>query len=124
VLLVRQHRYAQKKALIEIPAGKLEKGEDPLECGKRELQEETGFEAEEFESLGKMLPTPGYDSEIIYMYLAKNLKFRGQHLIDDECLEVEKMPFYEAVDKCLSGEIEDGKTLCALLKVARMRMKI
>ena len=72
LLMVRQFRYAPKKVLLEIPAGKLNYGEDPLHCGRRELEEETGYQADEFISLGKMLPTCAYDEEVIHMYLAQD----------------------------------------------------
>jgi ADP-ribose pyrophosphatase len=116
VLLVRQFRYPYKAEIFEIPAGKINSGEEPLECGKRELKEETGCTAANFQSLGRLLPSPGYTNEIIYMYLAKNLKQSEMQLDDDEFLSVVKMPLKTAVDKVMSGEIQDSKTQTALLK--------
>lgn len=116
VFLVRQFRYPHKKAILEIPAGKLEYGENPLECGKRELLEETGYTAKEFVSLGKILPTPAYCEEVIHIYLAKGLTFAAQKLDADEFLEVVKTPFVKAVEMVMTGEITDGKTCAAILK--------
>ena len=89
LLFVRQFRYPYMQVLSELPAGKLEKGEDPLECGKRELMEETGRVADEIFSLGKFYPSPGYCGEIIHLYGAKGLLFVGQKLDEDEFLNVE-----------------------------------
>lgn len=116
VLFVRQFRYPQGKVLLEIPAGKLNWGEDHYECGKRELQEETGCTCDEYEYMGYLLPTPAYCTEKIYMYLAKGLKAVGQNLDDDEFLEVERIPLAKAVEMVMSNEIEDAKTQIALLK--------
>ena len=116
VLLVNQFRYPYKAEILEIPAGKINPGEEPLECGKRELREETGAAAPDFISLGRLLPSPGYTNEIIYMYLAKNLKYGEMQLDDDEFLNVVKMPLKTAVGKVMSGEICDSKTQTALLK--------
>ncbi|MDR0222312.1 MAG: NUDIX hydrolase [Oscillospiraceae bacterium] len=116
VIFVRQFRYPHKKALREIPAGKLEYGEDPLECGKRELLEETGYTAKKFEYLGEMLPTPAYCGEVIHMYLARELEAGEQKLDDNEFLDVEKIPFDKAIDMIFHNEITDGKTQLAMLK--------
>lgn len=117
VYFVTQYRYPYREFVLEIPAGKLEKGEDPEKAAKRELLEEIGAEASVFEPLGVFYPSPGYTNEKIYMYLAKELKFSSQHLDEDEFLEVGKMKisrFAELIDK---GEITDGKTIAAVLKV-------
>ncbi|MCL2698308.1 MAG: NUDIX hydrolase [Oscillospiraceae bacterium] len=116
VVLVRQFRYAHKIVQLEVPAGKLEIGEDPRECGIRELAEETGYEAGSFEYFGKMLPTPAYVGEVIHIYLARDLRKIGQKLDEDEFLEVVEIPFEKAVNMALGGEITDGKTQVALLK--------
>lgn len=121
VYLVRQYRYALDKELIEIPAGKLEKDEDPFEAAKRELGEEAGLQADTYVDLSPMIPTCGYCSEIIYLYAAKDLHPVGQHLDEDEFLSVFTMPLSEAVEKVLSGEIVDGKTCTAILKVKALR---
>ncbi len=118
VYFVKQYRYPHKKVLLEIPAGKLEWGENPLECGMRELREEAGFTADEFTSLGCLYPTPAYDTEIIYMYLAKGLHKSEQELDEDEFLEVLTIPLDEAVKMVMNNEIEDAKTQLALLKAS------
>jgi ADP-ribose pyrophosphatase len=116
IYLVKQFRYPFSAALLEVPAGKLEKGESHEVCGRRELLEETGFTCEELIYLGEMLPTPAHNSEITHMYLAKGLKFTKQNLDDDEFLDVEKMPLSEAVKLVMNGKIRDGKTQIAILK--------
>ena len=120
VYFVKQFRYPHAKVLLEIPAGKLEWGESHLECGKRELHEETGCTADEFTYLGCLYPTPAYDSEIIHMYLAKGLHKDKQKLDDDEFLEVYTIPLDKAVEMVMNNEIEDAKTQLALLKAARL----
>jgi len=116
VFLVSQFRYPNSGMLTEVPAGKLEKGEKPLEAIKRELKEEVGAEAANYYFLGEFNPTPAYCSEIIYLYAATGLSFGDQKLDEDEFLNVEKMPLEDAVKKVLSGEITDGKTQALLLK--------
>lgn len=116
VLLVNQFRYPYKSAILEIPAGKLSPGEDPLECGKRELREETGATAQEYTNLGRLLPSPGYTDEIIYIYLAKGLSIGEMQLDDDEFLDVVSMPLKKAYEMVMSGELTDSKTQIAILK--------
>ncbi len=116
LIFVRQFRYPYMDILLELPAGKLEKGEDAFPAGKRELLEETGYEAAEYDFLGKFYPSCGYTDEIIYLYLAKNLTFKGQHLDDDEFVDLEKIPLKKAVQMVLNNEIPDGKTQAAILK--------
>lgn len=117
IYMVKQFRYPFKQVLLEIPAGKKEVGEEPLECGVRELGEEIGASAEKFTSLGKLYPTVAYDTEIIWMYLAEGLKFAGgQHLDPEEFVDVVKMPFDEAYRMVLADEIPDAKTQLAILR--------
>ena len=116
VVMVKQFRYAQKTVLLEIPAGKLEYGEDPRTCGIRELKEETGYEADSFEFFTKMIPTGAYVGEVIHIFIAQGLRKTGQKLDEDEFLEVLEIPFVEAVKMALDGEIPDAKTQIALLK--------
>lgn len=118
IYFVKQFRYPHKKALLEIPAGKLEWGENHYECGVRELREETGFTADEFTYLGCLFPTPAYDTEVIHMYLAKGLHKAEQDLDDDEFLDVLTIPIDEAVKMVMNNEIEDAKTQLALLKAS------
>ena len=123
IIFVRQFRYPFMKVLLEIPAGKLERGEDPFECGKRELLEEAGVTADTYTSLGVLYPTPGYGEEIIYMYFAENLTDAAQNLDEDEFLEIEKIPLDKAVEMVLANEIPDSKTQIASLKVAALLAK-
>ncbi len=116
LIFVRQFRYPYMDILLELPAGKLEKGEDALPAGKRELLEETGFEAEEYEFLGKFYPSCGYTDEIIWLYLAKNLTFKGQNLDEDEFINLERIPLEKAAEMVMNNEIPDGKTQAAILK--------
>lgn len=116
VLLVNQFRYPYKSELLEIPAGKLTPGEEPLVCGKRELREETGASADEYTSLGTLLPSPGYTNEVIHLYLAKDLSYGEMQPDEDEFLDVVRMPLEKAVQKVMSGELADSKSQVALLK--------
>lgn len=116
ILMVRQYRYPHEKAMLEIPAGKLEKGEKHYDCGKRELMEETGCTCKNYEYVGEVVPTPAYLTEVIHMYIATGLEFQGQNLDDDEFLEVEKVPIEKAVEMVMNGEITDSKTQIGILK--------
>ncbi|MBR3704648.1 MAG: NUDIX hydrolase [Oscillospiraceae bacterium] len=116
VLLVSQFRYPHEKVLREIPAGKLEPGEDPAQAARRELKEETGAVAAKWESLGEIYPTPAYCGEIIRMYMARELTFGETKLDEGEFLEVERIDFDVLVGQVLGGEIRDAKTVAAVLK--------
>ncbi|MGN0148656.1 MAG: NUDIX domain-containing protein [Clostridia bacterium] len=116
VFMVSQYRIAAKSMMLEIPAGKLEYGEDPLECGKRELIEETGYKAEEFIHLGAYYATPGYCEEVLNIYLAKGLEFVGQHLDEGEFLNVSRHSLDELYEMVMNNEIYDAKTAVAILK--------
>lgn len=116
ILLVRQFRYPFGETLLEVPAGKLNPGEDPFTCGKRELLEETGAVPVEYESMGVLYPTTAYLTEKIYMYVARGLTFEQQELDDDEFLDVVRMPFEKALAMVLSNEIRDSKTQIAIMK--------
>lgn len=123
LVLVRQFRYPYKETIYEIPAGKLEKGEDPFEAGKREFKEETGGVAEEYISLGEIYPSPGYTNEIIRLYAAKNITFEEQNLDDDEFLQVCQISFDELIRRIMSGEIKDAKTIAAAFKLKELMNK-
>lgn len=123
VTMVRQFRYALGEELWELPAGKLEAGEDPFEAAKRELSEECGLTADTYTELGVVYPTVGYDSEKIYLWAAEGLHTVGQHLDAGEFLDVVKMPFAQALGLVMDGTIKDSKTQVALLKYAQLRGK-
>ena len=116
VFMVSQYRIAARSMMLEIPAGKLEYGENPLECGKRELIEETGYSAEEFTHLGAYYATPGYCEEVLNIYLARGLSFVGQNLDDGEFLNVKKYDLDELYRMVMDNEIHDAKTAIAILK--------
>lgn len=117
LFFVRQYRYAYEREILEFPAGKLEKGEDPFEAAKRELTEEAGVTADTFLPLGTFLPTCGYCNETIYLYAAKNLHTAEQHLDEDEFVTVEKIPFDEVEKMIATGLINDGKTIAAYYRL-------
>ena len=117
--LVRQFRYPFGKMLLEAPAGKLEKGEDPLVCGIRELSEETGFTAEEMVDLGRCFTSPGFSTEVLHIYLALGLHAGQSHPDQDEYLNVEKIPLKELSERVMQNEIDDGKTIVAILKAEK-----
>lgn len=124
LVMVRQFRYPYGKELLEVPAGKLEKGEQPAETGARELFEETGCKAQKLIFLGEIYPTVAYCSETIYAYAATGLSFTGeQHLDSTEFLNAVRIPFEKAVQMVENGEIKDSKTQIAILKLARLLKK-
>ena len=121
VLLIKQYRYAAGGYLYEVPAGRLDAGEDPAACARRELAEETGCSAEHVERLTTIFPTPGFCDEQIHLFLATGLT-RGEHRREhDEFLTVETVPLSRALAMIEAGEIRDGKTICALLFAAGFR---
>ena len=117
VYLVRQYRYAYGRQLLELPAGKLEKGEDPFSAAKRELTEEVGVVADEYLPLGTFLPTCGYCNEVIYLYAARGLHKTSQHLDPDEFVSVETLPLEELERQIAAGEVNDGKTIAACYRL-------
>lgn len=121
LLFVRQYRYPYHRVLLELPAGKLEKGENPLEAGIRELEEECGVKAQSVIPMGQVYPTVAYCSEIIHLFLARGLTASRQHLDDGEFLSVEKISLDEAVKLVMNGEISDSKTVALVLKTARLK---
>ena len=124
VYLVRQYRYAIGRVTVEIPAGKLELGEnDPEAVARRELSEEIGASAKKFTFLGTYLPSPAILTERIYCYLAEDLSFGETHPDEDENLLTVTMPLTDAVAAIERGEWEDGKTLFAILKTYLLKEK-
>ena len=123
VRMVRQFRYPYDRAILEIPAGKLEYGEEPFAAAQRELSEEIGATAEHWMDLGKLLPTPGFCDEVQHLYLARDLTFGETHPDEDEFLEQVKLPFAEAFAMAADGRLQDSKTVVALLR-APLRMEV
>lgn len=116
ILMVRQYRKAIEKDILEIPAGKLEPGEDPLICGMRELEEETGYKAKEFISLGYFYPSPGFANEVTHLYLAWGITKGEVNPDEDEFLDVLEISTEEVYDAILKNEINDAKTVIGFLK--------
>ena len=118
IYMVEQYRYAYKQLLLEIPAGKLEKGEDAKVCAIRELKEEIGAECKEIKQMALVYPTPGYTNEPLYIFVATGLTFGDTKWDDDEYLNIKKIPFDKALEMVKSGEIKDGKSVVAILRYA------
>ena len=115
IIMEKQFRYALNDYLLEIPAGKLDAGEDPLVCAKRELEEETGIIASEWISLGTIATSPGFCNEVIHLYVAKGLSKGEIHWDEDEYVEVEHYTLDELLQRIKEETIKDSKTLSALL---------
>lgn len=115
IIMEKQFRYALNDYLLEIPAGKLDAGEDPLVCAKRELEEETGIVASEWISLGTIATSPGFCNEVIHLYVAKGLSKGEIHWDEDEYVEVERYTFDELLQRIKEEKIKDSKSLSALL---------
>jgi ADP-ribose pyrophosphatase len=118
--MVRQFRKPIDQESLEIPAGKLDKGEDPLECAKRELKEETGLDTKDIKHLMEIHSTPGFSNEILHMYVAKDL-YEGESCADeDEFISAEKYPVNTLVDMILKNEISDAKTIIGILMADKL----
>lgn len=116
IYLVKQYRVPYDDILLEIPAGKLDKGEEPLLAAKRELSEETGLTTDDIKYIGDFYPTVGFCDEILRMFVATGLKQGNAAPDEDEFVSMVKMPFSEAVELVVNGKIKDGKTIAAILK--------
>jgi len=114
ILLVRQYRYPLKQTVLELPAGKLEVGENPDNACKRELEEETGYKARVWKSLGYINTTPGICTEKLYLYLAKELEYIGEHPDEGEIIKCEEYKIKDVMEMINNGEINDAKTICAI----------
>ncbi len=117
VILIRQYRHSVGGYIWEIPAGTLNPDEDPGRCAARELTEETGYTAGSWRGLGEITPLPGYSDERIHLFLATDLAAARQNLDADEVLDVHEFPFDTAAAMIENGDIQDAKTICALLRV-------
>lgn len=122
LIFVQQYRYPYGEVTLELPAGKLERGEDPLLAAQRELSEETGAGGRVIPA-GEMYPTPGYVDEIIRLYIATELTFGSQHTDEDEFIETVKLPLEKAVEMVLEGSIKDGKTAILILKINELKKR-
>ncbi len=122
LLLIRQYRYAAGDFIYEIPAGRLDPGESPLECATRELLEETGCTAERVEPLLPIMTTPGFTDEKIHLFMASGLTVGETRREADEFIELVKLPLSEVLQMIERGEIVDGKTLIAILYSAGYRL--
>jgi ADP-ribose pyrophosphatase len=117
VVLIRQYRHAAAGFIYEIPAGKLQPGEDPLECAARELEEEVGYRADRLDLLTSIYTAPGFADEVIHIYRASGLTPGRQHLDHDEVLDVVETPLEQAMGMIVDGAIRDGKTIVGLQAV-------
>ncbi len=121
VAMVRQFRYPFQTHLWELPAGKLEPGEEPFPAAQRELSEETGLEAGRWTELGAMYTSPGFSTERLYLYLAEDLRQGEAHPDPNEFLDVARVPLAELLERVDSGELQDAKTVVGLLRTAHLR---
>ena len=117
VLLIRQYRHAVGGYILEIPAGKLDPGEDPRDCAARELEEEIGFRASSLEPVITFFTTPGFTDEVIHIFKATGLTLGTQNLDHDEVLDVMELPLERAISQIEDGTIRDGKTIVGLQAV-------
>ena len=117
ILMVRQYRNALDRETLEIPAGKLDDPKEPkIQCAYRELEEETGYRANKWTALGYIYTSPGYSDEKLYLYRAEDLEFVGEHPDEGEIIKAFEYPVSEIKEKIKNGEINDAKTICAVMR--------
>ena len=117
IILIKQYRYAASQEMFELPAGKLEKGEEPINCAKRELTEETGYEARNWEYLGFIYSSPGFCDEKIHLFKATDLTYKGTHFDEFELIENHITPVKTAIEMVKTGKITDSKTVFGIFHV-------
>ena len=120
LVMVRQYRKPADKVMLEVPAGKIDPGEKPLEAAVRELKEETGYTAEKVEFLTQFYPSVGYSEEMLYLYLCTGLTPGETNFDENEAIDIEEVELDRLFKKAMSGEIDDAKTLIAILMVKAM----
>ncbi len=123
VVMIRQYRHATGEVLWELPAGVIEPGEDPAACARRELAEETGYAADDIRHLFSAFLSPGFSSEIIYLFIARGLREGESACESDERMEVHLVPFEEAIAMVLRGEVRNAAAVCGLLAVAALKRR-
>lgn len=124
IILVTQFRYPFQKELMEFPAGKLDKDEHPLKCAERELEEETGFKAGKIKKLGEIYTAPGYCTEVLHIYMAKDLTAGNHNREKGELgMQIHKFTINEVEEKIGKGEIVDAKTICGIYHLKRFLVK-
>lgn len=122
ILLVKQYRYPIGETVLELPAGKLEKGEDPFEAAKRELEEETGYCANKWTNLGYINTSPGFSDEKLYLYLAQDLEYTHCHPDEGEIIQAFEYKYDDVLNMIDNGEINDAKTICGLMRANMKRI--
>lgn len=122
IIMVKQYRKPFEEAIIELPAGKIEKNEDPYICAMRELQEETGFRASSLELLSTIYTTPGFSNEKLHIYLAKNIEAGITSMDEDEFMELHYYKISEILDMIKQGKIYDAKTICGILMYVQYKL--
>jgi len=120
IVLLKQYRHALKKYIWEIPAGTLDPQEDIIRCAKRELIEETGYSAGQWQKLGEITPVPGYSDERIHIFLATELQPAEQNLDPDEVIQVQEVDFYKALEMIGDGKIQDAKSIAGLFMASQL----